>query len=68
MPYALVTVEGSSLDVVPVPGYPTLYGEERLSADVPSQTAAVLPEGSVEDALNTGDRAYRAILVEFRKS
>jgi len=44
-----------------------IYGEERISVQVESQTAAVLPEGSVEDALNTSDQTYRAILVEFKQ-
>jgi len=68
LPYALVTVEGSSLDVVPVPGFQAHYSDERLSVEIESQTAAVLPEGSVEEALNTGDQTYRAILVEFKQS
>ncbi len=67
LPYALVTVTGSSLDVVPVPGHPTLHGDERISIEIESQTAAVLPEGSVEDAFNTGDQTYHAILVEFKQ-
>lgn len=67
LPYALVTVAGSSLDVVPVPGYPALHGDERISVDIESRTAGVLPEGSVEEAINTGDRTYRAILVEFKQ-
>lgn len=67
LPYALVTVEGSSLDVVPVPGYPALHSDERISVDIESRTAGVLPEGSVEEAINTGDQTYRAILVEFKR-
>jgi hypothetical protein len=66
LPYALVTVEGSSLDVFPVPGHPTIHGEETLSVDIESRTAGVLSEGSVEEAINTGNRPYRAILVEFK--
>ncbi len=68
LPYALVTVEGSSLDVLPVPGYPMMHGEESLSVDLADQTAGVLEAGSVEDAINTGDRPYRAILVEFKQA
>jgi hypothetical protein len=68
LPYALVTVEGSSLDVVPVPGYPALHSDERISVEIESQTAGVLPEGSIEEAFNTGTQTYRAILVEFKKS
>ena len=67
LPYALVTVSGSSLDVVPVPGYPALHSDETLSVEIESQTAGVLPAGSVEDAINTGDQTYRAILVEFKE-
>lgn len=66
LPYALVTVEGSSLDVFPIPGHPMIHGQETLSVDIESRTAGVLPEGSVEEAINTGDRPYRAILVEFK--
>ncbi len=67
LPYALVTVEGASLDVDSVPGYDSSYGTETLSITVDDQTAAVIPGGSVEDARNTGDRTYRAILVEFKQ-
>lgn len=67
LPYALVTVEGSSLDVIPVPGYPALHGDERISVEIESQTAAVLPAGSIEEAFNTGDQTYHAILVEFKQ-
>jgi hypothetical protein len=67
LPYALVTVEGTSLDVIPVPGYPALHGTDTISVDMEDETAAVLPAGSIEEALNTGDRTYRAILVEFKK-
>ena len=66
LPYALVTVEGSSLDVLPIPGFPTIHGDEKLSIVIESQSVGVLPEGSVEEAFNTGDRPYRAILVEFK--
>lgn len=67
LPYALVTIDGASLDVLPVPGHPTIHGEERLSVDLEDRSAAILPEGSVEEAVNTGDRPYRAILVEFKE-
>ena len=54
------------------------YGEPREEITVTLDPAAVadgflsgqgtqqVPEGSVEDALNVGDRTYRAILVEFK--
>ena len=66
LPYALVTVEGSTLDVLPVPGYPTLHGDEQLTVELEDRTAGILASGSVEEAVNTGDRAYRAVLVEFK--
>lgn len=66
LPYALVTVEGSSLDVLPVPGYPALHSEEPISVEIESQSAGILPAGSVEEAINTGAKTYRAILVEFK--
>ena len=66
LPYALVTVEGSSLDVLPVSGYPMMHGEEKLSVELEDRTAGILEAGSYEEAINTGDRAYRAILVEFK--
>jgi len=67
LPYALVTVEGASLDVIPVPGYPALHGTDTISVDIEDETASILPAGSIEEALNTGDRTYRAVLVEFKK-
>lgn len=67
LPYALVTVEGSSLDVAPVPGYRAMHSDEIPSVEIESQTAAVLPSGSVEEAVNTGDQTYHAILVEFKE-
>ena len=66
-PYALVTVEGSDLEIVPVPGYPPAHGEETLAVSLEDQTAGILPAGAVENARNTGDRTYRAILVEFKQ-
>jgi len=66
LPYALVTVEGTTLDVLPVPGYPDTHGPEVLTVPLESQTAAILPGGAVEDAINPSDRTYRAILVEFK--
>ncbi len=67
-PYALVTVDGASLDVLPVPGFPSLHAAdgETISVDLESRTAGILPAGSVEEAINVGDSAYRAILVEFK--
>ena len=67
LPYALVTVEGAPLDVMPVEGLPMMHGSETLSVDLSDQTASVLEAGSYEDARNTGDRPYRAILVEFKQ-
>jgi hypothetical protein len=64
--YALVTVDGGSLEVTPVPGYPAIHGEEKISVEMESETVDLLPDGSVEDASNVGDRTYRAILVEFK--
>lgn len=68
-PYALVTVEGADLEMIPVPGYPLAHGEggERLAVTLEDQSAGILPGGAVEDALNVGDRPYRAILVEFKQ-
>lgn len=66
--YALITVDGGDLEVAPVPGYPAVHGEETIRVEMQSETVDLLPEGAVEDALNVGDRTYRAILVEFKKS
>lgn len=66
LPYALVTVEGTTLGVNPVPGYPDVHGSEPLSVPLESQTAIVIPAGAVEDAVNASERAYHAILVEFK--
>ncbi len=68
LPYALVTVDGSTLDVLPVEGYPTLHGDEKLTVELEDRTAGILESGSVEEAINTGDRTYRAVLVEFKDS
>ena len=67
LPYALVTVEGSTLDVLPVPGHPMMHGEEALTVDLEDRTAGILEAGSYEEAINKGDRPYRAILVEFKQ-
>ena len=66
LPYALVTVEGASLEVVPVPGHPAMHGEDPIAVTLEDRTADILPEGAVEEAMNTDDRTYRAILVEFK--
>ena len=68
LPYALVTVEGAPLDVLPVEGFPMNHGSEKLSIELPDRTASVLDAGSYEEAINTGDRPYRAILVEFKQA
>ena len=68
LPYALVTVEGAALEVLPVEGFPTVHGNDPLSVELEDRTAAVLEAGSCEDARNTGDRPYRAILVEFKQA
>lgn len=65
-PYALVTVEGAPLDVLPVEGFPMMHGDQPLSVELEDRTAAILEAGAYEEAINTGDRAYRAILVEFK--
>ena len=41
---------------------------QDAAAHLPDRTASVLEAGSYEDALNTGDRPYRAILVEFKQA
>jgi hypothetical protein len=66
LPYALVTVEGSTLEVLPVPGFTPVHGNDPISVSLDDRTAGVIPGGSVEDAHNTGDTTYRAILVEFK--
>jgi hypothetical protein len=50
-----------------VPGYPALHSEEPISVEIESQTAGILPAGSIEEAINTGDKTYHAILVEFKQ-
>ena len=68
LPYALVTVEGSTLDVLPVPGHPMAHGDETMTVDLEDRTAGILEAGSYEEAINKGDRPYRAILVEFKQA
>ena len=59
--------QGSALEVLPVEGFPTVLATIRSPSNSRS-TAAVLEAGSYEDARNTGDRPYRAILVEFKQA
>ncbi len=67
LPYALVNVEGARLEVVPVAGYPAMHGDERISVELEDRTAMILEAGAYEDAFNPDERAYRAILVEFKQ-
>jgi hypothetical protein len=67
LPYALVNVAGARLEVGPVAGYPAMHGDERLSVELQDRTAMILEAGAYEDAFNPDERAYRAILVEFKQ-
>ena len=39
-----------------------------MTVDLEDRTAGILEAGSYEEAINKGDRPYRAILVEFKQA
>ena len=65
VPYALVTVAGAEIEVRSVPGYPS-PSPSAMRIPLASRSADLVPAGAVEEAVNTGDTPYRAILVEFK--
>ena len=66
LPYALVTVDGTTLDVEPVAGFADRHGQGATTVTLESRTVMMLDAGAVEEARNPSDHAYRAILVEFK--
>ncbi len=68
--YALVDIEGDTIEVMPLEGEPNPHGipAEGLALPVKAHSCFVVPHGSTEIARNTGKRRYRAILVEFKNN
>ena len=64
--YALIDVEGDSLDVELFDGPHLALGESRLELPVIRGQVYWVEKGSVERAVNSGDSAYRGILVEIK--
>jgi hypothetical protein len=67
--YALVDVDGEQVEVLPVAGEPNPHGmpSEGFTLPITPHNCFTVPGGSTEVARNTGARAYRAILVEFKR-
>ena len=67
--YALVDVEGDRVDVFPVEGAPNPHGVPASGMTLPVNAPGcfAVPAGSTEIARNSGERPYRAILVEFKR-
>ena len=68
LPYALVTVEGESLEVIPLEGHPSIYGSDPISIALTTHSVHQVAPGATEDALNTGSKRFRAILVEHKNA
>ena len=68
LPYALITVEGESLEVIPVAGHPSIYGSDPIPISLTTYSVHHVPPGATEDALNTGSRRFRAILIEHKSA
>jgi hypothetical protein len=63
--YVIVDVAGDKIAAKAVPGYPMEYGD-YIEAPVEQGRTTFLKHGSVETAVNVGDRPYRNVLVEFK--
>jgi beta-alanine degradation protein BauB len=63
--YVIVDVAGDKIAAKAVPGYPMEYGD-YIEAPVEQGHAIFLQQGSVETALNVGEKRYRNVLVEFK--
>ena len=63
--YVIVDVAGDKIAAKSVPGYPSEYGD-YIEAAVKRGQATFLKQGSVEKAVNVGEKPYRNVLVEFK--
>jgi beta-alanine degradation protein BauB len=63
--YVIVDVAGDKIAAKAVPGYPMEYGD-YIEAPVEQGRTIFLKQGSVETALNVGEKPYRNVLVEFK--
>jgi beta-alanine degradation protein BauB len=63
--YVIVDVAGDKIAAKAVPGYPMEYGD-YIEAPVEQGHTTFLKQGSVETALNVGQKPYRNVLVEFK--
>jgi len=68
--YSLTDIDGDRIEVLPVEGAPNPHGlpAEGVVLPVTPRNCFSVPAGSTEIARNTGDRRYRAILVEFKSA
>jgi len=67
--YALVDVDGDTLEILPVEGEPNPHDipATGFELSITPRRCFTVPSGSTEIARNTGERRYRAILVEFKQ-
>jgi auxin binding protein len=63
--YVIVDVAGDKIAAKAVPGYKSEYGD-YIEAPVEQGHTIFLQQGSVETAVNVGDKPYRNVLVEFK--
>jgi beta-alanine degradation protein BauB len=63
--YVIVDVAGDKIAAKAVPGYPSEYGD-YIEAPVEQGHTVFLNQGSVETAVNVGQKPYRNVLVEFK--
>ena len=63
--YVIVDVAGDKIAAKAVPGYPMEYGD-YIEAPVEQGRTTFLKQGSIETAVNVGDKPYRNVLVEFK--
>jgi len=63
--YVIVDVAGDKIAAKSVPGYPSEYGD-YIEAPVEQGHTIFLKQGSVETAMNVGEKPYRNVLVEFK--
>ena len=66
--YALINIDGESIEVAPVPGMTSPHIHETLELPIEPRAAFTVPRGSAEIATNRSGKTYRAILVEFKDS
>lgn len=65
--YVLVDVAGDRLGVEPLPGHNDRDFDRYLELPVRRGQVFFVHKGSVEQAENIGDSAYRGVLIEFKE-